>query len=375
MKHILSKKNLGKVFCSVAWVGLVLTVACLSGCGLDSPKVLSDVDTAMGTVITQKIYLKKPVKTKKENGDALPTEEILGLVGSLERERISFRIPDAELARINEAFADRDPIAGDEPDVVKLSPQMEEILTRCLEISEASDGAFDITIGSVARLWNVDEWADPPKTDSEAAYPLPSESEIREKLDTSGYEKVTVKDHGIILSPGMSLDLGAVGKGIALDEILQYLKGQENVEGAVISAGGSILTYGTKPDGTAWNVGIVDPMSTDQSLGILTLTGQWCVSTSGDYERYVEVDGVRYHHIIDPETGYPARSRVKSVTVLTRDGFLSDALSTACFILGRDKGMELAEKYGAEALFVDQDGEVAMTEGMRQYFNFAAKEK
>jgi thiamine biosynthesis lipoprotein len=106
---------------------------------------------------------------------------------------------------------------------------------------------------------------------------------------------------------------------------------------------------------------------------VLSLDGQWCVSTSGDYERYVEVDGVRYHHIIDPKTGYPADSGVSGVTVLAKDGFLSDALSTACFILGKEEGMALAEKFGALVLFVDRDGTVTMTEEMRQYFTSRSK--
>lgn len=99
-------------------------------------------------------------------------------------------------------------------------------------------------------------------------------------------------------------------------------------------------------------MGIANPRDTASNVGILTLEGEWFISTSGDYERYAESDGVRYHHIIDPATGYPADSGVAGVTILTKDGFLSDALSTACFILGEEKGMALAESYGAEALFV-----------------------
>ena len=147
---------------------------------------------------------------------------------------------------------------------------------------------------------------------------------------------------------------------------MEYLQEHEKITGATIAVGGSVLTYGEKPDGSSWKVGIVNPRETSYYVGILEVDGQWCISTSGDYERYVEVDGIRYHHIIDPDTGYPADSGVTSVTVLTKDGFLSDALSTACFILGKDAGMKLAESYGAEVLFVEKDGTVSMTEGMRE---------
>lgn len=186
-------------------------------------------------------------------------------------------------------------------------------------------------------------------------------------MQNTGYERLEIAGDGIRLPVGMSLDLGAVGKGIACDRIRQYLEEKE-VSGAVISVGGSILTFGQKPDGTNWQVGIVNPLQTEQTIGILSLNGQWCVSTSGDYERFVEVDDFRYHHILDPATGYPADSGVRSVTILCKSGILSDALSTACFVLGTEKGMELAESYGAEALFVDAQGKIYMTEGMKQYF-------
>ncbi|MGN1144872.1 MAG: FAD:protein FMN transferase, partial [Acetatifactor sp.] len=141
--------------------------------------------------------------------------------------------------------------------------------------------------------------------------------------------------------------------------------------GAVISVGGSVLTYGEKPDGDSWRVGILNPFDTSENLGYLSLTGQWCISTSGDYERFVEVDGIRYHHIIDPATGYPAQSGVSSVTVLTKDGLLSDALSTACFVLGVEKGSRLAEEFDAEVLFVDKSGEMHMSKGMEEYFHLS----
>lgn len=133
------------------------------------------------------------------------------------------------------------------------------------------------------------------------------------------------------------------GKGVALDEIRKTLEEYPEVSGAVISVGGSILTYGNKPEGGTWQIAVTDPLEPSQSAGVLTLAGGYCVSTSGDYERYVEVDGVRYHHILDPRTGSPARSDVAGVTIVTKDGFLSDALSTACFVLGSEEGQKLLE--------------------------------
>lgn len=107
---------------------------------------------------------------------------------------------------------------------------------------------------------------------------------------------------------------------------------------------------------------------------MLTLDGGHCVSTSGDYERYVEVDGVRYHHILDPRTGHRPQCG-GGVTIVTKDGFLSDALSTACFVLGQEEGQQLLEKYDAEGLFIDHEGTITMTEGMRQYFHLSNSQK
>ena len=139
--------------------------------------------------------------------------------------------------------------------------------------------------------------------------------------------------------------------------------------------GGSILTYGSKPEGGAWQIAVTDPLDPSESVGVLTLDGGHCVSTSGDYERYVEVDGVRYHHILDPRTGSPAHSDVAGVTIVTKDGFLSDALSTACFVLGQEEGQKLLEKYDAEGLFINHEGTITMTEGMRQYFHLSNSQK
>lgn len=178
----------------------------------------------------------------------------------------------------------------------------------------------------------------------------------------------------VSIPAGMQIDLGAVGKGVALDEIRKTLEEHPKVSGAVISVGGSILTYGNKPEGGAWQIAVTDPQDPSQSVGVLTLW-RYCVSTSGDYERYVEwmvSDIIIYWN---PRTGFPARSGVAGVTIVTTDGFLSDALSTACFVLGSEEGQKLLGKYDAEGLFIDHAGTITMTEGMRQYFHLSNSQK
>ncbi|MBQ3905456.1 MAG: FAD:protein FMN transferase, partial [Lachnospiraceae bacterium] len=128
------------------------------------------------------------------------------------------------------------------------------------------------------------------------------------------------------------------------------------------------LCVGDKPDGKPWYIGIVDPNDTEKRIGALALNGNWCISTSGDYERYFMQGDKKYHHIIDPATGYPTDNGIRSVTIVSKSGFISDALSTACFVLGKEKGMALAAQYGAEILIVDAAGEITMSEGLNSIF-------
>lgn len=351
------KKYLHKFICIL----VVICVMC-TGCNL-RPVIYQKADTAMGTIICQTIYATTE-KTAQEVSGKIDT-----CINELEQKHLSWRLESSEIYRINA-------VAGS-GQVIEMSPLLTNILEQSNKVYAASDGAFDYSMGSVARLWNIDSWAVVQQTDfaSEAdnsKIQLPTDAQIAEALKYVGVDKSDIDGSFISLPEGMQLDLGAIGKGVVLDEVYTLLQAQENVTGAVISAGGSILTYGIKPDESTWNVGIVDPFDTSENLGILTLPGGCCVSTSGDYERYVEVEGIRYHHIINPSTGKTADSGVRSVTVLcmgeSNNGLFSDALSTACFVLGVEEGLALAETFAAEALFVDSQGEIHMTEGMEQYF-------
>lgn len=328
-----------------------LLLLCCCGCsaGQSQSFRVQNVDTVMGTVLQQTLYT-----TDRETSAA---REITGLLRKLEEEELSRRLETAEISRLNRA-------AG-EPSGSAVSAFLAEVLQDCLEMWQKSEGALDITLGAVVNLWNIDGWA---TGENQGDFVPPEEEQLREALKKSGSDRVTIKEDRLYLPEGMVLDLGAVGKGIALDQILAYLHENNEITGAVISLGGAVLTYGQRPDGKSWSVGIANPKDTAAVVGTLTLEGEWFVSTSGDYERYAEADGIRYHHIIDPDTGYPADSGTAGVTILAKEGFLSDALSTACFILGKEKGMELAVSCGAEALFIEKDGSITMSEGMKAYY-------
>ena len=197
-----------------------------------------------------------------------------------------------------------------------------------------------------------------------------------ERLETT--DKKTNTDESIssiYIEDQCTLDLGAVGKGIACDVAQNYLKQQKEVSGAVIAVGGSILLYGSKADGSNWNVAVQNPRGKDgEAMGVLSLSGTTNVSTSGDYEKYFMQNGKRYHHILDPSTGYPAESSLISVTVVSDNGLLSDGLSTACFVLGKEKGERLLETYGAEGVFIDQNKKVTVTKGLKDKFTILNEE-
>lgn len=357
-----------KYFYGIAAMILAI-ILLMTGCS-HKPASYQCADTAMGTIISQTIYVTTEEQVAKE-----VSKQVIARMKELEQNTLSWRLETSEIYQINES-------AG-RGESVEMSPLLDNVLDQCKKVYAASDGAFDFTIGSLTRLWNIDAWAaGTGKIQADAggdAYVLPGAEQITDALTHVGGDRCGVEGCLITLPEGIQLDLGAVGKGIALDETYKLLKQQEQVTGAVISAGGSILTYGSKPDGSLWNVGIVNPSDTGRTLGILSVPGGFCIATSGDYERYVEVDGVRYHHILDPRTGMPADNGVRSVTILRQKGeeqlencgLFSDALSTACFVLGVEDGLKLAEVFDAEVLFVNTEGEIIMSEGMKHYFHLS----
>lgn len=318
---------------------------------------VSLTDVAMGTVVNVTVY--PGAGMSREEADAC-VKDVLKLVRDLEEKRLSRKLETSELYQINQNAGNAQGSA--------ISKELSGLLDACGKMRVDSEGAFDVSIGALTVLWKMDE-----RAAGEENGALPSEEELREAISHCGSSRIWLQEGRVFLEEGVILELGSVGKGAALDEIAAFLEGRDLA--GTFSLGGSILTYGEKPDGTAWKVGVTDPLQPDQILGTLSLKGQWCVSTSGDYERYFMQDGVRYHHLLDPATGYPARSGVHSVTILCKNGFFSDALSTACFVLGKEKGMELAKKYDAEVLFVDENGGISMSDGLKSIFSVANERK
>ena len=222
-----------------------------------------------------------------------------------------------------------------------------------VEIMEASGGAYNPYLGALARLWNIDS------KDGSPPY-VPTQEEIGEALQKR------------------ELDLGAYGKGAACETLIYTIFEFSSHGSAVINLGGNIHTYGQKPWWQPFKISLRDPMgSPNDMLGLFTLKGTHFISTSGSYEKYFEQDGVRYHHIFDPETGYPTQREpgLASVTVVTRaggqpkqPGATGDMISTACFVLGYENSLDLLEKYACDAIFVYENGEVRAAGAVLDYF-------
>ena len=259
------------------------------------------------------------------------------LVRELDSKQLSRYTSGSEISRINS-----------EAETV-LSDEMRDYITDLLEVGKMSGGKFDIALGAVSDLWSFN---DSPR--------VPSTDELTEALSRSGSDKLSLSGNTLTRADGCIIDLGSAGKGIALDKVKSYLS-DKKISSAVVSVGGSVLLYGKG----SFNVGVRDPWG-DAGRSVMTVKlGAGCVSTSGSYERCFEQGGKRYHHILDPDTGLPVENGLVSVTVISDSGLLSDALSTACFVLGAEGGAKLAAKYGCEAIFITEDKKVICTDGIK----------
>ena len=300
----------------------------------------TNADFAMDTVVSETLY------TSGEDINIQIGEKLREMETTL----LSWTDENSQIFQLNSA----------DGETVEVDTDLAADLAKICQLSQDSDGAFDPTLGKLIRLWDID--GENPH--------VPDQSEIDALLPEVGYGKIQLDGNQVTLLDGCTLDLGAVGKGMGCDLIMDYLKTQPEVSGMILNLGGSsVMTYGEKPDSSPWKVALTDPRDTEGDyLGAITLDANQFLSTSGDYEKYFIEDGIRYHHILDPKTGYPVQNGLTSVTIVCDQGYLADGLSTACFVLGMDAAKSLLEKYGAEAVFVDEDKNVYVTSGLMDKF-------
>ena len=226
------------------------------------------------------------------------------------------------------------------------------LLRKAQDVSLKTGGCFDVTLAPVSDLWS--QCAEEDR--------LPTEQELTAALALTGSDRFTLTGQTLTKPLGMMLDLGGIGKGEAISSLIPLLRSEE-ISGGLISFGSNVAVFGSKPDGSPFLVGIRDPQNSASTLGTLPLPDGTVLSVSGDYERYLTVQGERYHHILDPNSGHPSRSGLSSAVVLCADGGLADALSTALLVMGKEAALALHASgvYSFEAVLISSEGEITLT--------------
>lgn len=299
------------------------------------------INFAMGTEMTHRVYGKHAEEALRAvEGEANRLEKLL-----------SRFLPESEISRINSSAG----ITCQKP-----SFDTYEVLLRATQFSHHCQGLFDVTIGPLVDLWDY-------KNSTE----IPDEASIRQVLPLVSYDDLILSHcdrTARLQKAGQSVDLGGIGKGFASEKFVEVLREFE-VTSAFTNIGGNVAALGTKPDGSPWCVGIRHPRQDNRLIGAV-LVADKAVVTSGDYQRYfVDQNGKRRHHILDPNSGYPSESGLVSVTVVSDSATTADALSTILFIAGMNKGLELLKNFpGTEGIFVDTDLQVYATKGLQGCF-------
>lgn len=311
-----------------------------SSCSTDNRSVYRQSKALMDTYVTVTVVSDSKDKAEKAVKDAFSAIERFGAL-------INFFSDKSELSEINRN-------AGIRP--VKVSALTLDVVEKGLYVAARSGGAFDPTIGPEVHMWDFHKKIKPPDAD------------IRKNLPLVNYRNVALdRDESTVFlkKKGMMLDLGGIAKGYGADLAVEVLR-RHGIRDGIVAVAGDIKTFGLKPDGSSWNVGIENPRQKDASDEILATVrlSDKAISTSGDYQRYFISGGRRYHHLLDPRTGYPAMS-CRSVSVIADKAVFTDAFATAVFILGPEKGMKLLKELGMDGVIVDAGGNIQTTPGLK----------
>jgi len=308
----------------------------LASCSKEEP-LARRTQILMGTLV--EIAIKQSDAQKSKQAIDLAFDEIKRIEGLL-----SSHLPDSEISRLNKSAGE----AWQE-----LSPETIEILKRALHWSDWSQGSFDITVGPVVDLWKFDT----PKAN------IPSTEQIDDALKLINYKDLQIKGNKAKLNrKGMAVELGAIAKGYAVDRAIQILK-EAGISDAFINAGGDLKSIGMRSPEVPWKIGLQHPRYPEKMIGAFSLTNG-AIATSGDYQKYFIREGKRYHHILNPKTGHPAKENdIVSTTVMADSVMDADALATALFVLGPKAFENIKSLENTEAMVILKTGKTFFTPG------------
>lgn len=234
---------------------------------------------------------------------------------------------------------------------IRVDPETLPLLNSSLQMHKASKGAFNIAVGALMELWDF----------RQTTPHLPDPVQIQAALKKCDLTRIRLDGNMVCIPGDMRIDLGGIAKGYIADRVGDYLKAQ-GVESALLNFGGNIVAIGPKPDGSPWKIGLQTPGGVwGQDYWAVTELSTGTIVTSGVHERCFELDGKRYHHILDPRTGWPAESGLVSVVIRGKDSMLADAIATAALVMGASAGAELAAFLGCQAILIDGEGEFVRT--------------
>lgn len=310
---------------------------------LENKLVAQTTHHAMGTVMTHKAF-------------GLHSEEcLIAVCREVERLEglLSRFLPESEISRINESAGIRSE---------KISFDTFDVLSKAVDFSRSFPGCFDVTIEPLVNLWKI----------GNETFTQPDGSSIKQILPMVNYQDLILDPWEMtagLKNIGQSVDLGGIGKGFAGDKIVEVLR-KFDITSAYSNLGGNVVALGAKPDGSPWHVGIQHPRQENSIIGSVSVVDQTVV-TSGDYQRcFIDSQGKRHHHILDPKTGYPAESGLISVSIVSEKSVTADALSTMVFVAGMEKGLEYLKRFPqTEAILVDAGLQVYVTQGLENCFH------
>lgn len=323
-------------------ITLALCAATIYSCRSVSDGTYSEAQTldvfAMDTYMSMKAYGNNAQQALSDSKE---------LIMQLESE-LSVTSEDSFIYKLNTS----------EGETVQVSEATADIITKAIDIGSKTDGALDITLYPVVKEWGF----------TTGNYNIPDDDTLRSLLAYVDYRCINIEGTNVSLPENVQIDLGALAKGYTSDSIIAQMK-KEGVESAIVSLGGNVQAVGAKPDGSEWKVSVRDPFSPDTDMCIIGIKDK-AVITSGNYERYFTgEDGQNYWHIIDPSDGYPADNGLVSTTVIGDSGVECDALSTALFVMGKDKAVDYWKKYhNFDMILVSDDKHIYYTEGISESF-------